>query len=383
MPLPVTSILELHADRRRAGVPTISVLRGPLPLSIAEFRRWAKGAKLEPCLLLVDDDRELVAAWAEALGSHPTVRARAIEVIARAAETSRESVRALADSRSIDARLLFERAAAGGSVAAFCCAVLGRVDATAVDPVAMAGTLLGTAGPQPALLVLARHHSAAMAAQVERLVRAVEGAPSLVVALAIEAEAFTRLTAPPPTRSTAMLDEGVLDVRPPPVLGDDLERHPATAAAGLARRQLAAQGMPATVLHAHDEVAALPTSTAPDRARSAYERLLFEVLEHDPETAGAFELNATLGFLHGPRPAEVDLVSRRLGIAVEIDGFFHFAGGDEAFRRDRRKDVLLQRHGYLVSRWLAQDVCERLHMVMNGIREIVRWRRHDKGEPRP
>jgi hypothetical protein len=181
-----------------------------------------------------------------------------------------------------------------------------------------------------------------------------------------------------------MLDEGVLDVRraPGPGEGDDAPDRSTTGAAALAQRWLAAEGMPRTVLHAHDEVASLSPATAADRARSAYERLLFEMLEHDPETAGLFELNARLGFMHGPRPAEVDLVSRRLGIAVEVDGFFHFAGGDEAFRRDRRKDVLLQQHGYIIARWLTQDVCERPHAVMNGIREIVRWRRQNTGARR-
>lgn len=383
----MTSILELHADRRRAGVPTISVLRGPLGLGIAELRRWANGAGLELCPMLVDDDRELVAAWAEALGAHPTLRVCAIETIARAAETSIESVRALADSRSADAALLFGRAAAHGSTEAFACAVLGRGDAPAVDPVAMAGKLLGTTSPQPALLAIARHHGPGMARQIERLVRAIEGAPTLVVALAIDARAYAQLTAPPQNRTKAMLEEGVLDVAPSLDPGGDVEpRGPSPSAAVVAQRRLRAEGMPRTVLHAHDEVAALASSTAADRARSAYERFLFEMLEHDPETAGLFELNATLGFLHGPRPAEVDLLSRRLGIAIEIDGFFHFAGGEEAFRRDRRKDVLLQQHGYLVSRWLTQDVCERPHLVMNAIRELVRWQRRgpsSRGARRP
>ncbi len=61
-----------------------------------------------------------------------------------------------------------------------------------------------------------------------------------------------------------------------------------------------------------------------DRARSAAERFLFDLLGDLPETAGLFELNARLGFCFGPMPAEVDLLAGTLRLAVEIDGFHHF-----------------------------------------------------------
>ena len=48
-----------------------------------------------------------------------------------------------------------------------------------------------------------------------------------------------------------------------------------------------------------------------DRARSAAERFLFEVLESLPATAGRFKLNQQLEFQHGPGPAEGDLVRTR------------------------------------------------------------------------
>jgi len=379
----MTSIFELHADRRRAGVPTISVLRGAPSSSIAEFRRWTTLDGLEPGVVLIDDDVELVSAWTATLGSHPTLRARAIEAIAAGARTSVESVRALADSHSTDAQALFRRASAHGPTEAFACAVLGRGDAASDNPVAAAARLLGETRPQPALLAIARHHSDRVASQVRHLVRVIEEAPSLVVALAITSEAYARLTAPPRTRMKAMLREGLFDVQPasgqPPRVGDPglPPRAPTVTAA---ERELRAEAMPESVIDALSEVTALAPSTKVGQARSAYEHFLFEMLEHQPETAGLFELNGKLHFKFGPRPAEVDLVSRRLGIAIEIDGYFHFSGGANAFRRDRRKDVLLQQHGYIISRWLTQDVCERPHEVMNTIRELVQWRRHDNGE---
>jgi len=108
-----------------------------------------------------------------------------------------------------------------------------------------------------------------------------------------------------------------------------------------------------------------------DPARSAAERMLFDSLESLPETSGLFELNGALDFCFGfSRRIEVDLVARSLKLAVEIDGYHHFQDL-EAYRRDRRKDVELQKHGYLVTRVLADDVVERLENVKDTIRALV------------
>jgi hypothetical protein len=39
----------------------------------------------------------------------------------------------------------------------------------------------------------------------------------------------------------------------------------------------------------------------------------------------------------------------------------------EAYRRDRRKDMLLQQHGYFVLRFLAEDVGKQLDTVLDAI----------------
>lgn len=101
-------------------------------------------------------------------------------------------------------------------------------------------------------------------------------------------------------------------------------------------------------------------------ARSRVERLLFELLEHDPRTRGAFVLNGTLPVRFGPRDVEVDLLSSKLRTAVEVDGWHHFQG-PERYRRDRRKDVLLQRQGLRVVRVLARDVLERTEEVLQTV----------------
>jgi len=104
-----------------------------------------------------------------------------------------------------------------------------------------------------------------------------------------------------------------------------------------------------------------------DRARSATELFLFRRLESLPETAGRFRLNVELPIpFDGWGQMEVDLLCADARIAVELDGEQHLAGA-EAYRRDRRKDTLLQENGYLVLRFLAEDVGKRLDEVLNGI----------------
>jgi very-short-patch-repair endonuclease len=89
-------------------------------------------------------------------------------------------------------------------------------------------------------------------------------------------------------------------------------------------------------------------------ARSLAEATLFDALEATLATAGRFRLNESLSVRFGPVAAEVDLLSRGDRIAIEIDRVHHFADL-ERYRRDRRKDLLLQTHGFVVVRLLAEE----------------------------
>jgi very-short-patch-repair endonuclease len=51
---------------------------------------------------------------------------------------------------------------------------------------------------------------------------------------------------------------------------------------------------------------------------------------------------------------------------LELDGAQHLAD-PVAYRRDRRKDQLLQEHGCLVLCFLAEDVGRELDLVLDGI----------------
>lgn len=63
---------------------------------------------------------------------------------------------------------------------------------------------------------------------------------------------------------------------------------------------------------------------------------------------------------------EVDFLCETAMLAVEIDGYHHFADKD-AYRRDRRKDELLQENGYFVLRFLAEDVLSHLGEVITRV----------------
>ena len=110
-----------------------------------------------------------------------------------------------------------------------------------------------------------------------------------------------------------------------------------------------------------------------DPARNAAERALFERLNPCQRRSRLFELNGLLDFRFGSTQwIEVDLVARSLKLAVEVDGYHHFQDM-EAYRRDRRKDLELQKHGYLVVRVLADDVVEHCDQVNNTILAAVAY----------
>jgi superfamily II DNA or RNA helicase/very-short-patch-repair endonuclease len=110
-----------------------------------------------------------------------------------------------------------------------------------------------------------------------------------------------------------------------------------------------------------------PTDEGVSRARSATEAFLYRRLETLPETVGRFRLNAELPIpFDGAGKMEVDLLCADIRVAIELDGTQHL-DGEEAYRRDRRKDLLLQESGYFVVRFLAEDVGRCLDTVLDTI----------------
>jgi very-short-patch-repair endonuclease len=120
-------------------------------------------------------------------------------------------------------------------------------------------------------------------------------------------------------------------------------------------------------LFVHAACVVSPDAEGTARARSATEAFLYRRLETLPETAGRFRLNVQLPIpFDGWGHLEVDLLCTDAHVAVELDGGQHLDSAD-AYRRDRRKDLLLQENGYFVLRFLAADVGTHLDAVLDAI----------------
>ena len=114
------------------------------------------------------------------------------------------------------------------------------------------------------------------------------------------------------------------------------------------------------------------------RARSSSEAFLYRRLETLPETTGRFRLNVELAIpFDGWGRMEVDLFCADAGVVIELDGAQHLADA-EAYRRDRRKDALLQQNGYFVLRFLADDIGKSLDIILDAILAALVHRKNNR-----
>jgi very-short-patch-repair endonuclease len=215
--------------------------------------------------------------------------------------------------------------------------------------------------------------------------------PALPLAVAVEPSAAETLwRSGLPSRTLAVLREGLVPVESlsEEALADRLRAAGAAAGPSAAVRRLAQDGASEELVAAFADAArrvgpkAVPEEE--EAARSAAERFLYERLESLAATAGLFRLNQELDFRHGPAAAEVDLVAASLRLAVELDGSYFHLRDPDSYRRDRRKDWELQRRGYLVLRFLSEDVVERLEKILDTILAAVELRRapgSERGRP--
>jgi very-short-patch-repair endonuclease len=226
-----------------------------------------------------------------------------------------------------------------------------------------------------------------MADTVQMLAQVIEAAPRIQVEVRLAPDEWMNLRQRLGEHAAAVLEPHVLLTAaaassPAPAAR---RREPVSPPREAAARLAAIRSEAAAAVRAAREQAIrtsqVPSSSASpeqQRARSLAEALLHAALEADPRTTGLFALNADGGFQFGLRPAEIDLLCQSLRIAIEVDGYFHFQNTD-AYRRDRDKDRLMQRHGLWVLRFLAEDVAGELERIIATIAESVAIRRglHD------
>lgn len=232
--------------------------------------------------------------------------------------------------------------------------------------------------PQPPVLGLATNEPDADV--LRHALALVTDAPRLPVLLCIHESALARVRAHLSERGRVLLAQGIIALSSD-APSDVIEGTPSAPKAKATETSASVgEDKLARAIAAAREAATRGDDAAHEhasRARSLAEQRLFELLQADPATRALFVLNGRLPFTFGPNRAEIDLVCAELRVAVEVDGYHHFQDSD-AYRRDRRKDVLLQHQGYLVSRHLADDVHERPGEVVRAIRELVQRRQRSR-----
>ena len=387
------SLLDRHSRRRGQNVPTLSVVvgRGEAPARLV--RHWLRQERCDVCESRNVQLRELFSDWFAYLAAERDLPGEAyVWLAARTGQGADELRSRLRDRATEERGLYFDRTlgATANSPAEIACRatvehdceqgstateLCERLLAACRDDARVlfvgAAAIVGQSrlpglfvnlppGAMPAEVAAACENSAALAILATEM--------NVLLAISVE-QVETYLAAARESRLLALVREGLIRLEMSCELGGAaLVACPAPAGSGA--------GEPTTAFGN----AACPAMNDDDPARSHAERYLFERLQAHPETANLFELNGLLavdGDWNGS--LEVDLLARSVRVAVEIDGFFHFQDL-EAYRRDRRKDVLLQRGGYFVVRCLADDVVSRLEEIMHTIVTAVR-QRHAQSMP--
>jgi len=401
--LAACAVLDRHDQTRQCGIPVISVLTGPIALGVRSVRWWMEtlGRPMVLVRLEQPDPKSVVVPWVNELAAKQDLVDAAVDWLARRLDRPVGPLgRSLRAMTSYEVRIFLE-------------SVLPLVSETGVELVSRWLIECATAGQRPAdsalapaldslldscgspwirvframgelirqeylpiLVVTPAGQDLARLEWAGRLLAELAVAqPRVALILLVETRPLnTYLAQTPVSRAKALLRESVVALTcpaPSPADGPVVTSTESREFQSLETTESAIWD-PESAIH---DPESQDLESDDDPAQSAAERFLFERLESIPETVGLFELNATLGFRFGPnRWIEVDLVARSLNLVVEVDGYHHFQDPG-AFRRDRRKDLELQKHGYLVARVLASDVVERLEDVMDTILKAVAFRR--------
>jgi len=375
--------LERHRARRESGAPTVTTLVGAPAVSLAVWRRWCAISGRTTVCIKDDDLSAIPHHWAAAaLDGRELVALAASEVSRATGISSAVAAFRLREERRVGATDLLDTLGSRGPLFQGVCELLSAEHAgfhelwgtlrelarslgsNTASILSVLGELTGWSGvPSIALSV-----SSAELAPPQRLERSatavvtlVEAAPLLPVSLCVDASTWSAYERDG-TQSHAkdVLSAGLVVRASEPA---QREHEPL--------RQHARATLAEAKSHPRDR-------EADSRARSAVEQLVYEALQTNPYTRDRFQLNGTLDVFFGSRRLEVDLLDRAGGVALEIDGYYHFRD-PEAYRRDRAKDLLMQRNGLLVVRALACDAVEALDELVARIVDLVLERRRRGG----
>jgi very-short-patch-repair endonuclease len=333
-----SAALDRHAAERAGGAHVLSLVAGTPE---ATRTAWASWAASRACLTLLADGADMRETVDELLAQIPWMRSvvAARERFARGAGLTVDAVDAALDARSPAERREWVVNTAG-------------VD----EHVLVSGWLLCMLRDTP------MHADAISDAPIQ-------GSRLLSIMCDLASPIGVLLSTPVPTAEwlsralatshdlVGYMSRHALGIAAPQPLVEGL----LSGAVPSAAHSLARQGI---VVVPESFVVGEGGQGAEGHARSRAERRLYEALSRDRRTVGCFALNSRVPY--GERELEIDLLAGTARFAVEIDGWYHFREPD-GYRRDRVKDVMLQRAGYFVMRFLAEDVDDRLEFIVDEI----------------
>jgi hypothetical protein len=374
-----------HEERRRAGCPTVSLLISATQPSAASIADALDAAGLTVAFSRAGEPQALAADWLRSIEAEHDVPAEALAFVANEQGTPERALQTAWRTKTAQERELWLRHCTQDAAPQLLAAAETlRLSLDATRGAATHGALarLRALLPWwPARESLALCLAVSSVASLRASLELAATAPELPLLAVVERAAWKRFQPRLDARSRDLLEADTI----PMLRLREQTRHAPREMAELgaiasgAPRPTAASTTPlkalasAAIAQARD-AEARDSEALLERARSLAEQRLFELLQAEPVTRDLFVLNGLLPFSFGPRKAEVDFVCAALRLAIEVDGYHHFREYDD-YRRDRRKDVLLQHQGYLVSRHLASDVLEREAEVVDSIRKLVQRRR--------
>jgi very-short-patch-repair endonuclease len=366
-------VFDRHRSRRAQRVPTLSVLIGDAEAAEWCWSRWQRSRAAAFAAVTGESLAEMLGAW---LSKGSVFEALRREILRRGASVrgvSREEFeltlrtfvrgqrREGVDEISawVDYSPELVSIVAGGDAEGLLSWALGGFPRSLVEvdralPDGLPGIFARVSrAPSPSIFDEI----------VAILIRLAEAVPKVELAMSVTASDLAAWRQRADARKRHLVAEGSIQIEA--AAGDKVARgRRQTAGAGAVRGadgddEMAPSGAPSRLEY-----------DAAEFARSRAERTLFEHLEARARTRGLFRLNGTIPEAFGGRHLEVDLLSEELGVALEIDGYHHFRDA-AAYRRDRDKDVRLQRLGYTVVRVLATDVDVELDYVTDTIDRVV------------
>lgn len=395
--------LTLHQSQRSQLIPTLSVLMGK---GIAARRLWTAWLSIEhrqSAECVYTSRLSLFEEWLTAIAQHHDLRSLIIQKVAQLVDQPTAQLRAsLANASDYQIGLFWQRVSSASDEAFVLRSLLDALPSPATSGQSSANiavqwvqqaetsTLLQSfatiarllpPASIPGILVLmsAGTDHTAMQTTLIALSALVEAVPEIPVGLMLTTDQGRWILDKfPESRAKAMLRSGLVAVFSPERSAiiqwlhdrgvSDTER--LQPILHLAEKHGATAEMLETALTLVTPQSEPSAAEADAFYRSHQEWLLFQYLESRPTTMGRFQVNAPLDIDFGGHRMEVDFLDAAANIVIELDGHYHFTDLNN-YRRDRRKDRLLQQHGFLVLRFLSEDVVSGLEEILDAVDQAL------------